>query len=186
MRRRVGPALAVLLAGAIVALLVYGLANQSPSRTLDTALADGARPQAPEILRTLPVLDGLHTTRASLSHWRGEVVVVNFWAQWCSTCTAEAPLLKRAQRLLAASGAGTIVGITYKDVNSDSRQFIARFGLAYPNLIDGNGAFAAGYGTASLPETFVLDRQLRVVALYRGELTSESWLTSAIKLAERA
>jgi peroxiredoxin len=178
--------LAVLLAGALVALLVYGLANQSPSRTLDSALAEGAQPVAPDVQRTLPVLDGLHTARASLSRWRGEVVVVNFWAAWCSTCTAEAPLLKRAERLLTASGAGTIVGITYKDVDSYSRRFIARYGLPYPNLIDGDGAFGAAFGTASLPETFVLDRRLHVVALYRGEVTSESWFTHAIRLAERA
>ena len=85
---------------------------------------------------------------------------MNFWASWCDTCIAEAPLIERAQRSLAASGAGTVVGIDYKDVSSQARGYIAQHGLTYPNLRDIDGSFASAYGTAALPETFVLDRRL--------------------------
>jgi hypothetical protein len=51
---------------------------------------------------------------------------------------------------------------------------------------DIDGSFAEGYGTAQLPETFVLDRHLRVVAISRGELTSESWLMHAMNAAAQA
>ena len=64
--------------------------------------------------------------------------------------------------------------------------YIAQHGLTYPNLRDIDGSFAGGYGTIALPETFVLDRRLHVVAIARGEITKESWLLAAIAQAERA
>ena len=112
-------------------------------------------------------------------------MVVNFWAKWCDTCLDEAPLIERAQRQLAASGAGTVVGIDYKDVSSQALGFVAAHGLSYPNLRDIDGSFGGAYGTDALPETFVLNRDMQVVALQRGEVPNEAWLRSAIALAER-
>jgi len=185
-RRRIVPALAVIVAAALVGLLAYGLAAQGTSRALDAAVQAGQRPAAPEVTRSLPVLDGVGSRSAALARWRGQVVVVNFWASWCNTCGAEAGLLERAQRMLITRHEGTVLGITYKDVSSDSLASVKQYGLTFPNLRDVDGAFAAGYGTAQLPETFVLDRQLHVVAISRGEITRQSWLNGAIDAAARA
>jgi cytochrome c biogenesis protein CcmG, thiol:disulfide interchange protein DsbE len=185
-RRKVAPLVTALVAAALVGVLVYGLTARGTSRALDQALAAGRYPPAPNVRRALPVLDGLSAASSALARWRGGVVVVNFWASWCDTCVAEAPLLERAQRLLAARRAGTVVGITYTDVSGDSLASIRRFGFTFPNLRDVDGSYAAGYGTSQLPETFVLDRQLHVVAIARGGITKLSWLTGAIRKAEQA
>lgn len=185
MRRRLVPAIVVLAAAAVVGLLSYGLTQQGASRALDQALAAGRHPAAPAATRTLAALDGLDRASASLAHWRGRVVVLNFWASWCSTCTAEATLLERAQRALASSGDGTVLGIDYKDLSDGARQFIAAYGLSYPNLRDIDGSFAAAYGTDALPETFVLNRRLQVIAISRGEITRQAWLTHWIDAAAR-
>ena len=95
-------------------------------------------------------------------------------------------MIERAQRGLAASGAGTVLGIDYKDLSANAEQFIAKYGLTYPNLRDIDGSFADAYGTIALPETFVLNRDLRVVAISRGEITKLSWLTHWISQAERS
>ena len=183
MKRRLGPIVSVIVGAALVALLVYGVTKQGTSRRLDAAIEAGHQPPAPNAAKSLPVLDGVPGRSAALTHWRGAVVVVNFWASWCSTCNAEAGLLERAQHLLADRHEGTIVGITYKDLTSESLEAIKHFGFTFPNLRDVNGSYAEGYGTAQLPETFVLNRQLRVVAISRGEITKLSWLTSAIQQA---
>jgi len=184
-KRRIGPVGVALVGAAVIALLVYGLAKQGSSRALDEALAAGRLPAAPNTTRTLPVLDRVSGSRAALSRWRGGVVVVNFWASWCDTCNAEAGLLEHAQRLLAARREGTVVGITYKDLTGDALAKIGRFGFTFPNLRDVDGSFAEAYGTSKLPETFVLNRKQRVVAISRGEITRLSWLTDAIARAER-
>jgi cytochrome c biogenesis protein CcmG/thiol:disulfide interchange protein DsbE len=182
-KRRLGPIVTVIVGAALVALLIYGVTKQGTSRRLDAAIEAGHQPPAPNAAKSLPVLDGVPGRSAALTHWRGAVVVVNFWASWCSTCNAEAGLLERAQHLLADRHEGTIVGITYKDLTSESLEAIKHFGFTFPNLRDVNGSYAEGYGTAQLPETFVLNRQLRVVAISRGEITKLSWLTSAIQQA---
>jgi cytochrome c biogenesis protein CcmG/thiol:disulfide interchange protein DsbE len=178
--------LSVLAGVAVVALLVYGLTQQGSSRALDQAIAAGRTPVAPATTRALPVLDGIRGASASLADWRGHVVVVNFWASWCTTCLAEVAQLERAQRRLAASGAGTVLGIDYKDVDSKALGYARSHGLTFPNLRDRDGSFAAVYGTIALPETFVLDRRSRVVALLRGPVLEQAWLTRAIAKAERA
>jgi len=172
--------LAALAGASLIALLVYGVGALSPSRTLDDALASGQHPLAPDAALGLPALGGggLQTLGAH----RGEVVVLNFWASWCPPCEEEAPLLERAQPTLARVRA-TVLGVAYKDATSDSRSFARRYRLSYPNLRDSTGAFAHAYGTDKLPETFIIDRSGRVVAISRGEVNS-AFLERAIRLAQ--
>ncbi|HEX5309981.1 MAG TPA: TlpA disulfide reductase family protein [Solirubrobacteraceae bacterium] len=171
---------AIGLAGAaLIGLLIYGLATRSPSRTLDDALAAGLSPRAPAYAQALPRL-GAPGTR-SLASYAGHVVVLNFWASWCEPCREEAPRLERLQRQLARHGA-TVLGVTYKDAASDSQAFVRQYRLTYPSLRDTGGEFAHAFGTDALPETFVLDRAGRIVAISRGE-ASEPFLTRAAALA---
>lgn len=130
------------------------------------------------------VTDSSRTVR--LADYHGKVVILNFWASWCAPCAAESPILETAERQLAADGQGTVLGVTYKDFTNDSLAFIRSHGLTYPSLRDSSGALANAFGTEALPETFVLDRDSRVVAISRGEITQQSFLTEAIAKAEQA
>ncbi len=180
MKRYTGPLIAALGACALIALFVFGLANQGANTSLDSALAAGRYPVAPD--RTLPVL-GAAGSR-SLASWRGHPVVLNFWASWCTPCEQEAPVLERTQQQLAKTGAGTIVGVTWQDTSPDSLSFVKQYSLTYPNLRDVGGNLANAYGTRALPETFVIDGQGRVVAISRGEI-DQKWLTQAVGLAQK-
>jgi cytochrome c biogenesis protein CcmG/thiol:disulfide interchange protein DsbE len=184
-KRALGPAVTALVAAAVVGLLIYGLTRQGTSRALDQALAAGRLPAAPNASRELPVLNGVDAEQVALARWRGSVLVVNFWASWCPPCTAEAPLLEHAQRLLASRHEGTLVGITYKDTTTASLAAVKTLGLTYPNLRDIDGSYAEAYGTDQIPETFVLNRQLHVVWISRGEVTSAPALAAAIAKAAR-
>ena len=93
-------------------------------------------------------------------------------------------MLERAQSTLRRTG-GTVLGVTYLDATPDSRGFVRRYHLSYPNLRDNTGSFAHSYGTDQLPESFVIDRQGRVVAISRGEI-SQGFLNRALALAQRA
>jgi cytochrome c biogenesis protein CcmG, thiol:disulfide interchange protein DsbE len=180
MKRSIVPILASLAGAALLALLVYGVTHQAASRTLDEAVAQKRWPQAPDATVSLPLLGGGGSS--SLAAYRGRVVVLNFWASWCEPCEAEAPQLERAQRQLQSFG-GTVLGVTYLDASPDSRGFVHRFGLTYPNLRDTDGDFARSYGTDQLPESFVIDRDGHIVKISRGEVTP-AFLQSAVKLAE--
>jgi len=174
------PAVSVALGAALVGLLVYGLASKATSQSLDHALAAGARPMAPT--RALPVLDA--GTRRSLSAYRGQVVVLNFWASWCESCKAEVPMLETAQRILSRHRS-TVLGVTYEDAVPDARGFIAQQGMTYPQLRDVDGSFAHLYGTDALPESFLIDRRGRVALISRGPIAAP-FLRQAETLAASA
>ena len=164
---------------ALVALLIYGVASKdSSSSSLDTAVQRGQHPAAPGATRALPALHGGGTHR--LADYRGKVVVLNFWASWCTPCTDEAPLLQRTQQQLGAQG--TVLGATYNDVPGDSTDFERKYHVTYPSVRDVGLKLAQDYNTHALPETFVIDRNGRVVAISRGQV-SEKFLSNAVQRA---
>jgi cytochrome c biogenesis protein CcmG, thiol:disulfide interchange protein DsbE len=177
--KRPGVLVIVVLGALLAGLLVYGLVQRKDDTTLDQAVKRDKRPAAPD--HALPRLDGGGTQ--SLADYRGRVVVLNFWASWCEPCRAEAPILESTQHTLGSHG--TVLGVTYKDFADDSRKFIRHYGLTYPNLRDDRLQLAPKYGTTALPETFVIDRRGRIVALSRGQV-SRQFLDSAIGAAERS
>ena len=177
--KRPGVIVIAVLGALLAGLLIYGLVQRQDNRTIDAAIRDGKRPPAPD--QVLPRLGGGGT--ASLADYRGKVVVLNFWASWCTPCRQEAPLLSRFQRTLEPRG--TVLGVTYKDETSASLDFARRYGITYPSLYDGKLQMAPKYGTTALPETFVIDGRGRIVALSRGEVT-KAFLDHAVAEALRS
>ncbi|MDE3070281.1 MAG: TlpA family protein disulfide reductase [Acidobacteriota bacterium] len=180
LRRIYMPLTAALAGAALVALLVFGVLALGSNRTLDEAVAAGRRPLAPAYTRAIPVLNG--SGRASLAGYRGHVVLLNFWASWCPPCQQEAPLIESAQRQLERHGA-TVLGVSYKDAAADAESFMRRNGLTFPDLRDVAGEYAEAFGTAALPESFLLDRTGRIVALSRGEIEA-GFVHRAVALAQ--
>ncbi len=172
------PIVVGLAGAALVGLLVYGVAVQAPTRTLDEAVARRTDPPAPSAGDQLPVLSG--SGYRSLASYSGKVVVLNFWASWCEPCQQEAPRLERAQHELSRHG-GTVLGVTFRDSSPDSLSFVKRYRLTYPNLDDTTGEFAHSYGTNALPESFVIDRHGHIVAISRQE-ASTAFLSRAVSL----
>jgi thiol-disulfide isomerase/thioredoxin len=118
---------------------------------------------------------------ASLERWRGQVLVVNFWASWCPPCLEEIPGLVRIHRELAPKGL-QIVGIAV-DSADNARSSAAQLGVNYPVLVAGIDVIALtrrlGNRAGALPYTLILDRNGKVIATHLG-LISEAELTRII------
>ena len=173
--RRGWPLAVIVVAGALVGLLAYGVASQGTDTSIDDALSRGDRIDAPTA--ALPVLG--RGGEQSLADYRGRVVVLNFWASWCPPCIDELPLLERTQRRIERRG-GTVLGVNYKDIPEDALKFTRRFGLSYPSLRDRDGEYAEDYATLGFPETFLVDRRGRIAATRRGPV-DQQWLDSALR-----
>jgi peroxiredoxin len=108
-------------------------------------------------------LESLAGGEVDLASQRGKVVVLNFWATWCPPCVAEMPSLERLHRALSPEGLAVVTVSTDED-EAELRSFVSQRGLTLPVLLDPGGRVAGGaYRTTGYPETFLLDRDGRVL-----------------------
>jgi cytochrome c biogenesis protein CcmG, thiol:disulfide interchange protein DsbE len=125
----------------------------------------------------LRTLEG--TKMVSLSDFRGQVVVVNFWASWCAECRVEHGVLTAAWDRYRDHRV-VLVGIAFQDRASASRSYLDELGGDWPQLSDPGDRTALAYGVYGVPETFVIGPDGRVAAKQVGGVTYP-WLTAEVE-----
>lgn len=150
------------VAGAILGLMAWGMLNQEPA----TGRSGVTRVGKPALDFTLPLFSGGEFT---LSDYRGQPVVINFWASWCPPCREEAPGLERTWRRYRDQDV-MFVGVDIQDAESDARAYIREFDITYPNGPDTSGIITMDYGVVGIPVTYFVDREGVVVRRFVGAL----------------
>lgn len=96
--------------------------------------------------------------QVSLNQFRGQVVIVNFWATWCPPCTEELPSLMDMQDRLRSRGV-VVLGVSI-DVDGDAyHRFLRQRNVNFVTVRDPKQKVAAMYGTSGWPESYIVDRQ---------------------------
>lgn len=98
----------------------------------------------------------------SLVGWRGQAVVVNFWASYCAPCRDEAPMLERIWREYRDQGV-VFVGINTDDIESNALAYLREFDVTYYNAPDVKGKIEDDYRITGIPETFVINTEGEIV-----------------------
>ncbi len=102
----------------------------------------------------------------SIAQFKGKVVLVDFWATWCGPCVGELPNVLAAYEKYHAKGF-EIVGISLDQSEDKLKAFISEKKMTWPQYFDGKGwenEVSTKYGINSIPATFLLDREGKIVA----------------------
>ena len=109
-----------------------------------------------------------------LSEFRGKVVVLNFWASWCSPCLKEIPGLVELQKKYLDRGL-MIVGVSMDDDPELAKVTTQRLKITYP-VVFGGPVVAAAYGqVAVIPSTFVINKEGKIATLHEGFTENEAF-----------
>lgn len=174
MSRRLLPWLIPLSTVPVLVLLAYGF--RTNPRDIPSPLV--GRP-APGF--TLTTFGG---EPLSLEAYRGQIVVLNFWASWCyPACYEEAPVLEQGWRQWRDRGV-VVLGLDIQDTDDKAKKFIADFGLTFPNARDVTGKVSIDYGVFGVPETFFIDRQGRIRARHVGAVTPDVFRSTVQRLLD--
>lgn len=131
---------------------------------------------APEVGHPAPDFS-LHTPAGrtiTLSSLRGKTVLVNFWASWCIPCRSEAPRLSKWYSRLRGQGF-VVLGVDQQEGAGDVNDFVRKFHLAYPIVLDSDAAITGRYNVAVLPVSFLVNAKGAIVALRYGEV-EDGWV----------
>ena len=95
--------------------------------------------------------------KVTLRQFRGQVVVLNFWATWCPPCVSEMPSLVEMQRRMKAKGV-TVLAVSVDVDENAYRQFLKDHNVNLLTVRDPDQKSSALYGTFKFPETYIVDR----------------------------
>ncbi len=146
------PTIAVGGDGRVYLLDPFRLLSGVPERERETAPAFD-----------LPTIRGGRLSSAAL---RGRVVLLNFWASWCSPCRTEMPALDSLRREIADPDF-VFLGVNEEEDPDAARAFLGKFGFDFPVVL-GRGAMRERFHYPGLPYTVLLDRRGRIAARWIG------------------
>lgn len=154
----------------VVIVIGFALARQNNAQPVDG--------RAPDFNFT--TFDG---QEMSLVDFRGEVVVLNFWASWCGPCIAEAPALQNTWEKYQGQGV-QFVGIAYADNGPKSLEFLVDHGITYFNAPDLGTRISELYAIQGVPETFIIDQNGDVAEFIYAGVTEEQLTASIDRLLQ--
>ena len=110
---------------------------------------------------------------AFLSSFKGKIVILNFWATWCPPCRAEMPSMEKLYQLYKDKGF-EILAVDLGESDETVSQFIKRGNFTFPVMMDSNNKIGIMYGIESIPTSFILNREGKIIARVVGSIHWDS------------
>jgi peroxiredoxin len=105
----------------------------------------------------------------SLAQFKGQVVMINFWATWCGPCRQEMPHLEAIHKKYSKMGF-TMLGVNVEPDPKAASAWLAKQGtpVSFPILFDTDSKVSKLYSVAGMPSTVIVDRKGKVRVLHKG------------------
>ncbi|MDQ0219034.1 thiol-disulfide oxidoreductase ResA [Peribacillus cavernae] len=118
------------------------------------------------------VLTDMEGKKHQLSDYKGQGVFLNFWGTWCKPCEREMPYIDNQYNKYKDKGV-QVLAVNVAESEYSVQNFIDRHKLSFPVVIDKDQQVMTAYGIDPLPYTFLIDKEGKVVDMFKGELTEE-------------
>jgi peroxiredoxin len=166
----------------VAVLTTMAAAGSVVAQSTVRAALQPARERKPAADFALRDVDG---KTANLRQYRGKVVLLDFWATWCTGCKQEIPWFVKFQRQFGTKRFA-VVGVSLDDGWDVLKPFLAETRVPYRVLL-GDDETRVRYGIQRMPDTFLIDRQGRVAAAYLASLVDKDDVETNINalLSER-
>jgi len=112
-------------------------------------------------------LDSMAGKPVSLDQYKGQVVMINFWASWCGPCRTEMPLLDKLHSKYKPMGF-TMIGVNVEPDPSLAASWLKATPVTFPILFDTKSEVSKLYAVAGMPSTVIIDRKGNLRWLHRG------------------
>ncbi len=112
-------------------------------------------------------LQGRGGQPVSLSQYKGQVVMLNFWASWCGPCWQEMPLLENIYKKYNKLGF-TLLGVNVEPDSKAANDWLKQTPVSFPILYDTDSKVSKLYDVAGMPSTVIIDRKGNVRVLHKG------------------
>jgi len=108
-----------------------------------------------------------HGKNLKLSEFRGQVVMINFWASWCAPCRQEMPLLEELYKKYKSLGF-TLLGVNVEQDSSKASTLLRSIKVSFPILFDNKNTVSKMYKVLAMPTTIIIDRDGNMRYLHKG------------------
>ena len=102
-----------------------------------------------------------------LSEYRGDVVLINFWASWCGPCRQEMPALSELHDKYQALGF-TVLGVNVEEDPGKAVKLLEELPVSFPVLFDSESTVSRQYDVVAMPSTVLVDRNGKMRYLHKG------------------
>ncbi|KPK39622.1 MAG: redoxin [Gammaproteobacteria bacterium SG8_47] len=102
-----------------------------------------------------------------LSEFRGQVVMLNFWASWCGPCRQEMPLIEQLHQRYSPLGF-TVLGINVEEDSRKAQELLREIRVSFPILFDTQNSASKLYDVSAMPSTVFVDRDGNLRYLHKG------------------
>jgi thiol-disulfide isomerase/thioredoxin len=103
----------------------------------------------------------------NLDQYKGQVVMLNFWASWCGPCREEMPILEKLHAKYKPMGF-TMIGVNVEPDSAEAAKWLKATPVTFPILFDTKSEVSKLYSVASMPSTVIIDRKGNLRWLHRG------------------
>lgn len=105
--------------------------------------------------------------KLSLSQYRGQVVMINFWATWCGPCRQEMPLLDAMYKKYNKMGF-TLIGVNVEPDSKAAEAFLKTTPVSFPVAFDPDSSVSKLYSVQGMPSSVIIDRKGNARVIHRG------------------